>query len=174
MNEKKQKNRVFWPNRYVRFLLLVCAISSIIPFGYQFILDQQFVDSLRAQVYKNAELMLDRGANPNVLLFSSSDDMDFYRTAKLFFFKNKVYMRSRVYAPTEAATFGQTKLLKKMVEKGANINLVSPTGGNPIYCAVNKKQYETVEWLLNNGADVDFQFKTSSPIKLMNASLLFS
>ena len=173
MNEKKQKNRVYWRNRYFQFLLLVCVIASIIPFGYKFILDQQFVDSLRTQDYENAERILDRGANPNVLLFSSGDDMDFYRTAKLFFFKNEVYKRSRVYASTEAAEFGQTKLLKKMVAKGVNINLVSPTGENPIYCAVNRKQYETVEWLLNNGANIDFQFKTSSPNKILNASLLF-
>ncbi len=168
----KNKIRVHRPKRWIAILLTIVVICSLTPFGHQFFLDQQFVNALHARDYTNAERNLERGANPNALLLSSSVEMDIYRQIYGLVVKNKEYKQYRVNAITEAASFGQIPLLEKLLAKGVNVNLVSPTGENPLYAAIHNKRHETVEWLLNHGATVDFQYKTTTLSKIMNASML--
>ena len=48
---------------------------------------------------------------------------------------------------------------KRLLEYGADINATDRFGRSPLHLAVSYGIYETTEWLLNNGAYVDYQKK---------------
>ncbi len=52
-----------------------------------------------------------------------------------------------------AATKGKTEYVRKLVEKGADVNLSGKDKYSPLMSAVMNGNYEVAEFLLNNGAD---------------------
>lgn len=52
-----------------------------------------------------------------------------------------------------AADYGQTEIVQYLIEKGANVNIVDEYGICPLLAAVWESHAQTVEVLLNNGAN---------------------
>ena len=57
-----------------------------------------------------------------------------------------------------AAQYGHLDIAKLLFEKGADLNIRSPSGKTALWWAVKNKHLELAEWLLKNGADVNPQY----------------
>jgi len=59
-----------------------------------------------------------------------------------------------------AANIGNVAIMKKLIEKGGNVNCFIPQSKNtPLLLASNKGHFEMVKLLIENGANIDFQQK---------------
>jgi hypothetical protein len=59
-----------------------------------------------------------------------------------------------------AASIGNVAIMKKLIEKGGNVNCFIPQSKNtPLLLASNKGHFEMVKLLIENGANIDFQQK---------------
>ena len=59
----------------------------------------------------------------------------------------------------DAATRGKTKLIKKMLAEGMNVDIKDEEGLTALYRAAHNDQKETVSLLLSKGANVNIQDK---------------
>ncbi len=139
-------------------LMLYVIIFFVLLFlfvMYQPWVDIQSSELMRSHKYNSVAKLLDFGANPNAMILQSDIKETPIKLATMYFLHHEEYTTARVSIATEAALHGQTRLLEKLVSKGAKINLVSPNGQTPLLAAAEAKQFETVSWLINNGADVN-------------------
>ena len=70
-----------------------------------------------------------------------------------------------------AAYDGHLKLVKALVEKGADVNVMDEDGRTPLYMASNNGHKEVVVALLHNGANINIATKNSGMTPLMLASM---
>ena len=57
-----------------------------------------------------------------------------------------------------AALFGQTEIMKLLIQKGADVNISNNDGATPLHVAALFGRMETAEILIQNGADVNARY----------------
>jgi len=67
----------------------------------------------------------------------------------------KKALSSQEYALYKAAYMGRTKKVKRLVEKGVNVNIKSPNSQRtPLHIAASKGRFEIVQALVDHGANL--------------------
>lgn len=65
----------------------------------------------------------------------------------------------------ELAYYGHTKALKLLAAEGFNVNLFDSDGQTPLHWAVHRNRFDTAEYLIGMGADVNAKTKYNEQIK---------
>jgi len=66
---------------------------------------------------------------------------------------------------------GYISMIKKLLEKGVDVNSINSVELTPLLMACREDQYETVEFLIKNGADVNYQSAISKTTALMISAI---
>lgn len=110
-----------------------------------------------ADLIKQIEILINKGANPNALLSisTSARKLGTYIPIIKQFYNNKY--RNYSYSATAfhaAVAKGNTKIVQKLIDLGAKTGIPAKTGEYPIDIAVVNNDLKMIDFLLANGSNV--------------------
>jgi ankyrin repeat protein len=130
-------------------------------------MDEQLLAAIEARDIERVKVLLAAGANPN----AKKNEKTAYQLAKYGLDEIKC---SLIEAGAEdsllrhslvwAVGTGRIETVKKLLQKGADVNTVSVGLGNPLLEAARKGNSEIVDLLIAAGADVDDGNSISTPL----------
>ena len=106
-----------------------------------FVAPQNLIYFIEKNDINKVNLLLNAGLNPNEP-----------------FYNDKV--KCNFFALHQAAIFGTTEIIDKLIEFKADVNIKDAKGRSPIFSAIKKGKLENVIALIKNGADVNFKSKS--------------
>lgn len=110
-------------------------------------------------LYEIADLLLKHGANPNIHEMESLSNL----ASDLKGRRNGRMARTPLhYAASEA----DLKLVKLLVEAGANVNSIAYNDRSPLHYSAYRGANDIVSYLVSKGADVNYRGKTSEDTPL--------
>ncbi len=107
--------------------------SNVKAVGHQLELNEQFINAVSENNIDLAKQLIDQGANVNFV-------DDYWRRFALNF----------------AVKSGNTALVQLLIDRGANVNVSDIHGCTPLFNAAYYGNFEIVQILINNKADLDF------------------
>lgn len=64
-----------------------------------------------------------------------------------------------------AACYNEIEVIKEMLKRGADINLLDANGRTAVHCAIQIGSKSTLEFLLDNGPDLTIRYQTYNAVE---------